>query len=153
MTLKELQDQGYVSKCGRWLKDPSPLGVDFLWGCEGWIVDTGYIDLVFKWEFEPWKDDDEIKLGLVFYSKEHAELARDTMEAEQMVRKEMNRICYSSYEKNIYYLFNDTKQRIMPGWHTQDVRPSDTIKVLLKDRFGEERLQEILNQELKQFVV
>lgn len=121
LELKELQDQGYVSKCGRWLKDPY---------IEWWHLIGGkqrYIG----------GNMSEVITGMAFYSTEHAGLARDTMEAEQICRKNGGKFYFFQF-----YSSAIGEKDPFSGMHREPYEQ-------MLERFGEERLLEILNQELK----
>ena len=126
----ELVQEEYVSKCGRWLKKPRKT-------TDIWMVDPHGSIVHFNIQYNV-KEMPSIKYGNAFYSKEHAELARDTMEAEQIVRK----WSYSIYD--FYYY------RLDCGDNFDKLFMDPKMKNELEDRFGAERLQEILSQELKE---
>lgn len=124
-TLKELQSEGYVSKCGRFLKVPCRT-------TEIWGVDVHGSIFYYQKQYHI-KEMPSIKYGNAFYSKEHAELARDTMEAEQICRQ------YGLTPK----LLTEELYKVK----TKKYASEAVLNIIT--RFGEERLQEILNQQLK----
>lgn len=130
---KQLVQEGYVSRCGRWIKS-IPHDFIFYWYlnkygsmCESRTDQTTHAHVKYQ-----------LKYGGAFYSKEHAELARDTMEAEQICRK---------LGVDFYSVVNGMRavQEIYEGSFPSALESDELLK-----RFSSERLTEILNQELKE---
>ena len=136
MTFEELQKKGHVSPCGRVLKIWDGLTHYFKMTVDG-VVET---------PFPMFKGENQnivlkmINFGFVFYSKEYCELARDTMEAEQICRKKTDGI--SLWDKKALWIEHKNKACEM-------LTHNDKIYSVLIKRFGEKRLNEILNQKLE----
>ena len=137
---KKLVEEGKVSKCGRWLEKPNEI-IDYFYI----RVKENEIKVECTCRYGGYElFENEIILGVSFYSEAHAELARDTMEAEQICRKDdrslkdtlINAMVLSGLPRK----YRDEELDLATGCCVEK----------LYTLFGEKRLKEILDQELKE---